>query len=166
MQLKFNGKTYIVEAETTPGGFKSTVNGVSIFLNGKVFANNAFSVKLDDRYVMAYACEDENKVYVMLEAESLVFDKIKSEEKSFEMKNGSNTDTDIITPPMPGNMVKVLVEIGQSVNEGDSLVIVEAMKMETTLFSSINGIVTEVNVVAGEQVDSDKVLVVVKKSGD
>ncbi len=64
---------------------------------------------------------------------------------------------------MPGSIVKVLVEKGQKVDEGDGLIIIEAMKMETTMYSSISGIVTEVNAKAGEQVDSDKVLLVVEK---
>ena len=65
---------------------------------------------------------------------------------------------------MPGSIVKILVEPNQKVGEGEPIVIVEAMKMEITLYSSIEGIVSEINVQVGEQVDSDKVLVVINRN--
>lgn len=65
---------------------------------------------------------------------------------------------------MPGSVVKLLVQQGQSVEEGAPIIVVEAMKMEITLYSSISGVVTEINVEPGQQVDSDKTLVVIKRN--
>ena len=64
---------------------------------------------------------------------------------------------------MPGSVVNVLVNEGQKVEEGTPIIIVSAMKMETTLYSSISGIVIEVNATKGEQVDETKSLVVIMK---
>lgn len=63
--------------------------------------------------------------------------------------------------PMPGKVVKLLVSEGQSVNAGDTLVVLEAMKMEHTVKAPADGVVTRLPVAEGEQVDSDALLVIV-----
>ncbi|MDQ1423465.1 MAG: propionyl-CoA carboxylase alpha chain [Acidimicrobiaceae bacterium] len=64
--------------------------------------------------------------------------------------------------PMPGTVVKVLVEVGQTVEAGDPLVVLEAMKMEHTLTSPHAGIVEAVHVNVGDQVERGERLVSVE----
>jgi acetyl-CoA carboxylase biotin carboxylase subunit len=54
--------------------------------------------------------------------------------------------------PMPGQVLKILVEVGQHVSTGDALVILEAMKMEQTLRASADGVVEAVHVKQGDVV--------------
>lgn len=54
--------------------------------------------------------------------------------------------------PMPGQVLKILVEVGQQVSTGDALVILEAMKMEQTLRASADGVVEAVHVKQGDVV--------------
>jgi len=63
----------------------------------------------------------------------------------------------VITSPMPGSVVAVLVEDGQHAERGAPVVAVEAMKMEHVLKAPIDGVV-EVLVKAGDQVDVDQPL--------
>jgi pyruvate carboxylase subunit B len=60
--------------------------------------------------------------------------------------------------PMPGLVVKVEVEEGEAVEEGQGLVIVEAMKMENELQAEAGGVVARVHVQAGQAVEKDEVL--------
>ena len=64
--------------------------------------------------------------------------------------------------PMPGKVVSVEVAVGDQVHKGQTLVILEAMKMEHAIGSPEDGSVTEVRVAAGEQVERGTVLVVVE----
>lgn len=66
-----------------------------------------------------------------------------------------------VTAPMPGNIWKVLVSVGDQVNEGDSLIILEAMKMENEIPAPCSGTVKEVAVEEGQAVAKDALLVVV-----
>ena len=68
----------------------------------------------------------------------------------------------IIDAPMPGNAWKVLVKEGDSVKEGQVLVILEAMKMENEIRSPIDGVVASVNVAEGASVNGGDVLVSIK----
>ncbi|UCG40195.1 MAG: ATP-grasp domain-containing protein [Acidimicrobiia bacterium] len=63
--------------------------------------------------------------------------------------------------PMPGKVVRVAVAEGAEVAKGDTLVVVEAMKMEHSVRSPSDGVVTEVRIAEGDQVDGDQVMIVV-----
>jgi acetyl-CoA carboxylase biotin carboxyl carrier protein len=58
-----------------------------------------------------------------------------------------------------GSVWKVEVAVGQSVNEGDTLVIVESMKMEIPISAPTSGVVTEIFVAEGEPVADDQVVI-------
>lgn len=68
----------------------------------------------------------------------------------------------LIKAPIPGLVVRVAVEIGQEVAEGEPLVILEAMKMENELRAPRAGVVLEVKVIPGAQVVSGQVMVSLK----
>jgi 3-methylcrotonyl-CoA carboxylase alpha subunit len=63
---------------------------------------------------------------------------------------------------MPGKVIKVLVQAGDVVNEGQVLVLLEAMKMEHSLRAPHSGTVAAVRAGEGEQVEAGQVLVVVE----
>lgn len=67
-----------------------------------------------------------------------------------------------VPSPMPGNILKVNVANGQSVNEGDVLVILEAMKMENEILAPKSGTVSQVCVSQGSTVDTGAPLVVIR----
>ncbi len=64
--------------------------------------------------------------------------------------------------PLPGAVTKVLVAVGDTVAEGDGLVVLEAMKMEHTLRANGAGTVTQITSAPGQQVDVNDLLVVVE----
>ncbi len=64
-----------------------------------------------------------------------------------------------ITSPMPGNILKVNVSVGQAVKKGDVVCVLEAMKMENDIPAAEDGTVASVNVQVGSTVNSGDVLV-------
>ena len=63
-----------------------------------------------------------------------------------------------VSAPLAGNIWKVLVSLNQQVNEGDTLVILEAMKMETEIKAGHSGVVANINVKEGDSVAVGQVL--------
>ncbi len=59
---------------------------------------------------------------------------------------GQNTGIINITAPMPGMIVKLLVNEGSKIRKGDALIVIEAMKMENAIKSTVNGIVKKIHV--------------------
>ena len=65
-----------------------------------------------------------------------------------------------VNAPMPGNILKVAVSVGQTVKEGDLLVVLEAMKMENEIFAPKTGTVAQVLVSKGSTVNTGDTMVV------
>jgi acetyl-CoA/propionyl-CoA carboxylase, biotin carboxylase, biotin carboxyl carrier protein len=66
-----------------------------------------------------------------------------------------------VTVPMQGTIVKVLVNVGDTVDEGQTVCVLEAMKMENNITADKDGTVSEVRVEAGQSVGSGDVVVVI-----
>jgi propionyl-CoA carboxylase alpha chain len=64
--------------------------------------------------------------------------------------------------PMPAAVISVAVTEGQEVSKGDTIVVLEAMKMQHTIAAPYDGVVTELSAKAGAQVESGAVLAVIE----
>ena len=91
--------------------------------------------------------------------ESIVYDNsLKSVSKASRTKGEPNNPAHACAP-MPGMVTEVAVSIGQEVKAGDKLVVLEAMKMLTTVSAGADGTIAEVLVQKGDRVESDDLLV-------
>ncbi|WTQ37132.1 ATP-grasp domain-containing protein [Nocardioides sp. NBC_00163] len=77
-------------------------------------------------------------------------------------KAGAAASGDSVTSPMQGTIVKIAVEEGQEVTEGDVVVVIEAMKMEQPLKAHKTGVVTGLNATVGETVANGAVIAEIK----
>ena len=66
-----------------------------------------------------------------------------------------------IEAPMPGNVLKVNVKVGDTVAEGQAVAVLEAMKMENDIVASCDGTVKEILVTKGATVNTDDVLAII-----
>ena len=68
---------------------------------------------------------------------------------------------EVVKSPMPGNILKINVTVGQNVNEGDTLLVLEAMKMENEIAAPKAGTVAQIIVSKGAVVETGAPLVVI-----
>lgn len=66
-----------------------------------------------------------------------------------------------IKAPMGGKVIKVSVNVGDSIGEDDEVLVLEAMKMEMPIVAEDDGTIAEIKVEAGQTVEADQVLVVI-----
>ena len=66
-----------------------------------------------------------------------------------------------LTAPMPGTIIKVLVNTGDKVEQGQPVVILEAMKMENKINANAAGTVTSIEVSPGQNVDTGQLLLTI-----
>lgn len=92
-----------------------------------------------------------------LDATLTVLDARAARRRASAASTGSGAE--VVRSPMPGRVVAVLVKPGDAVTVGQSIAIVEAMKMENELRAEITGVVATVHVAAGDRVDGNATLV-------
>jgi pyruvate carboxylase len=63
--------------------------------------------------------------------------------------------------PLPGMVTTVAIEPNQSVEKGDRVLVIEAMKMQSTVYAPVAGKVTAIHAQAGQQVEAKDLLVVI-----
>ncbi len=133
-----DGKEYDVEI----GEVNDTVANVTV--NGETF-----SVEMEK------PAEPEKKKPVLGQS--------KSDDAETETTSTANINTNnALRAPLPGVVTEIKVEVGQEVSAGDTLVVLEAMKMANNLEAEKSGKVTAICVKVGESVMEDTPLVVVE----
>lgn len=81
------------------------------------------------------------------------------------MQAGGGAD-DSVRAPMPGNVVAMHVNAGDSVTKGQSLLVIESMKMETTIAAPRDGVIEAVQFGVGQTFDRDALLISLQSAGE
>lgn len=154
-----------VDVESTrEGRFTLTVNGVRHEMDALTLEHGAVSMIIDGESYGVEFEEQGDEVFVLVKGQVTRIDV--ADERRLRMRAAgggfSVEGKQVITAPMPGKVVKVLVKVGDEVKEGQGLVVVEAMKMENELKSPKAGKVTELLAKEGSTVENNAKLVVVE----
>lgn len=124
-------------------------------------ATDAVAFDVDGRPVRALVTRQRDTIFVAIRGRVFAFATGEAAAGNAAGRTGSGTTL----APMPGKVVAVLVREGDTVEIGQGLVVIEAMKMESTLAAEIAGVVKRVTVAAGDVVDGGAVLVEVEAGG-
>ncbi len=132
-----------------------TLNGETTLARGKKLEGDRFAVELDDRRLMAsvVAVADKRSIFLQGSTYSLLRDDPLHRVDAGDSHGGG------LTAPMPGKVVALLAQLGQKVEKGTPLLILEAMKMEHTITAPAAGTVKAFCYAAGEQVSDGAALV-------
>jgi biotin carboxyl carrier protein len=121
---------------------------------------NSISVLIGEQSHLIFIARDRDKKYIYLDGQQFVLQEPQMEVKSFQKAEDKTQEGKLlITAPMPGKVIKISVAEAEEVRKNQTLAIVEAMKMENEIKSSIEGYVKKIFVAAGELVDSEKPLI-------
>ncbi len=101
--------------------------------------------------------EPEN-TYIELVIDDAVY-KTRTNRMHSQRKPYVTPDPGLVTSFMPGNIQELFVAVGQEVEEGTRLCILEAMKMKNVIIAPVKGVVRAINVKIGDMVPKNHVLV-------
>jgi len=160
--LEIGGREHRVELpEAVWGGgvVECSMDGHGVAVDACVLQPGVMSLVVEGRQ---YRC--------VLDGDAVViggrrFEFAVADPRSLKGRRGVGAGTDGPRPvkaPMPGRVVRVLVEVGDEVAEQQGVVVIEAMKMQNELKSPKAGRVVRVGAVVGETVGAGEVLVVVE----
>ena len=146
------------------GRFRLVLDGKTHTVDALTLDHGAVSLIVDDESYAVEFDDHGDEVGVLVKGQVLRMDV--ADERRLRLRAATAGFTaegrQVITAPMPGKVVKVLVKVGDEVKEGQGLVVVEAMKMENELKSPKAGKVVELHAKEGSAVENNAKLVVVE----
>lgn len=118
------------------------------------------SLAENNQTLYGYAEKINGVLWCHINGKTFSYEPAKGSNRSAKQKQ-SLTNSGEVLAPMPGKIKKIFVQLGESVSAGQALVAMEAMKMEYTLKSNIDGVVERIEIKEGQQVNLEQLLVVV-----
>lgn len=143
-----NDKPVMWSDVSLPGGSHS------IILDGKSYVAQVVKVDRDTKTVTVVIDQQEYEVVVEEPIDQLL--------AAMGMKDALHRKVNDLKAPMPGLVLKVLVEPGQVIKKGDPVLILEAMKMENVFKAAADAVVKEVKVKERTAVEKGEVLVILE----
>ncbi len=145
---------------------------VKLLLNGKEFELDAvmvergvYSIIYKNKSYNVEIVETKNKQYTVDTLYNSVTAEVIDAESRYQKsrQNGSNSDdANFIFSPMPGKVVKILVNEGDEVVEGTTVIIISAMKMESEYKVKTDRVIKEIRVNEGDTIEANQPLIIVE----
>lgn len=158
LRLKYNEETITLTVETAgDDSFSVAIGDKTMNVAFERISEHMLRLIVDGRQTMAFVAETPEGKAVMVDGRTFVL--ADDQAPATRTRAGAKTGPKAVTPPMPAVVTKILVSQGESVEKGQGLLVVSAMKMDTILTAPYDGIVTKINVAEGEKVVPKQVLV-------
>jgi biotin carboxyl carrier protein len=159
--VTFAGETLRMDVSRHPeGGWWVSVDGQPRrHITGGALGAAEFQVRDGDRVRTLGLARTSRGVQLQLAGHAVLAEVIDPRKAALSLAGGK--DAGAISTAMPGVIVRVLVEPGQAVSEGDPVIVVEAMKMENELRAPRTGCIDAIHVAPGQAVEAGALLVTV-----
>lgn len=160
MKTKFDAlsKTYRVDLTSTGKSHRAIVGDKPVDVELLRAENGRLDLLIDGERITAYVSSENAKCWVTVNGRTSVLTK-----SSGASRRGAGGDhTSGLTAPMPGQVRAVNVSEGDAVTKGQTLLALEAMKMEIRIQAPMDGVVKKLLVKQGQTVEREQVLVTVE----
>jgi len=166
MEYEFKHDDTILKVETEidilGGMVKAAINEKSVEAGIIAVSENHLVLNINGRSHKAYIAGDGPKLLVHIDGQIISLIRTDGEKKSFATGDHEFGAKDRVMSPMPGKVVKILVEVGETVKARQPLVIVESMKMENEIKSPSDGTVIAINFKAGDLVGTGQPIILLE----
>ncbi len=157
MKLTFDDVT--LDISSNGKIFTLTVDDKSIQAEALLAENGKLDLLIDGARVTAYVSSDNAKRWVTVNGQTFVLTKSSGAPRGGHAHHAAGE----LTAPMPGQVRAVNVSEGDAVTKGQTLMVLEAMKMEIRVHAPQDGIVSSISVKVGETVEREQVLINVER---
>jgi biotin carboxyl carrier protein len=154
----------ITVEELGGSNYKVSIDGVEHLVDAHQVAGQLWSILYQGASFVVDVTQLPTEEYeVLIQGDCHKFTLMNEQRRAMLRAGGKGSaGKAMVTSPMPGKVVKLLVKEGQEVGAGEGVVVVEAMKMENELKSAIAGKVKEIFVEEGQVVESGAKLLLVE----
>ena len=161
MKFSFEQNSEVVPIELTPSGkiYRLTIGEKTVDVEILQSKDGKLDLLIDGKHVTAYVSSNNAKRWVTINGQTFVLTKSSGARKS---GSGHHHAAGELSAPMPGQVRAVNVSEGDAVTKGQTLLLLEAMKMEIRVQAPKDGVVRKLSVRQGQTVERDQVLIEVE----
>jgi biotin carboxyl carrier protein len=153
-------ETYTVSVEPDGDGYRVTVGGRSYHVAGARLVAGRLTFQMENQALLAYVARNGSSRHVAVAGESWRLERVtQPQSRPGSLGAGPASGSDVLEATMPGLVVEVYVTEGDKIERGQTLLLLEAMKMELRITAPHAGLVRRVNCAAGQVVERGQVLV-------
>lgn len=153
--LSFRDRDLLVRYRSTRDGSFEFEGGASARIHS--WTDEGIDIEIDGRRQHARVTRTGNRLIVQSPTSDVEFLLV----PRFVVP-GDDAASGGLVAPMPGKVIDIRVAVGDSVTSGQTLILLEAMKMEHPMRATLDGTVTEIRVSQGEQVENEALLLIVE----
>lgn len=155
----------VIAKEKQRGDLQITIDDKTYSVGHARISDNWLHLTVDGRGINAYVVKEPTGSTVMIRGLDRRIEDADDDRRHTPRKKGCNKGPTQVTPPMPAVVIRIMVAEGDTVEKGQGVVVVSAMKMETTLSAPYDGTVSALNVAEGDKVmPGDRLVDIDKKS--
>ncbi len=154
--FKLGEAEHDIELSRSTGGYRLHVGGRSIAVDLVALPGGNLMLSTDGRCEPVVIAQRGDSVFVHLDGAAYQLDYEHPLDRLAQQTQGAAADS--VRAPMPGSVIAVAVKPGDTVKRGDTLLVMESMKMETTIAAPRDGVVAAVHFGAGQTFDRDALL--------
>lgn len=165
LRVEVDGEDYTLDLRRNGASSEYALHGVAEASGTASVAEimpGVFSVLLGPRSFTAYVVPNGENLEVWTGGERHVLSIADARDRFSKNKKAHAAGPIELRAQMPGKVIKLLVELGQTVRAGQGLIVVEAMKMQNEMKSPKDGIVSKIPAVEGATVAAGEPLIVVE----
>lgn len=145
--------------------------GYLLSLDGKMspcalepLGNDQYALTYNGHRTICHMAASPDAIFVHLAGRAYRIDRIDPLEEAGQGAGGPRSD--VAAAPMPGTVISVHASVGEAVQEGQTLMIVESMKLETTITAWRDGTIAEIHCAVGDTFPLKAPLVTLEPAGD
>lgn len=152
MQYEFmhGGETYTVDLDNKGDVFTARIGDKEYAVDACQASQSLLSFIVDGRSVLVHMARGETGWVLGVGGKQYVLEDPSAAEEAAAGGAGGGGGDGMITTPMPGKVVEVLVETGAAVEAGQPLLILESMKMQNEIKADVTGTVKQIHFSAGD----------------
>lgn len=156
--LHSSGRSLTVEYDKKGDDYAVVIDGQPVQARLLAALDGSLTLLVNDKPLRAHLARDGQRTLVSIEGRVYEFSHAPEKKAKFNTRDAGRLDPEIRSP-MPGKILQVLVQAGAQVEAGQTLVLLEAMKMENALKAEGVGHVKKVHISPGDLVELGQLLV-------
>ena len=161
LSLKINNKEKLIRIERDGAKYHAVIDDTELTAEWVRIGDNRYILNIGDEHFPVYLAGNGSTRYLHINGENH-----QVEIATRTRKQGAHgvdatmgEDENSIVAPMPGKIVKILVQKDDTISKGDNTVILEAMKMETHVTAPRDGSIAKIHVGVGDNVNLGETLI-------